>query len=249
MNRLRNWMFMLFAAIAIAVFSMSAAASRRSHKKESRKGRQAESRNTRSRHGRSESRYESRRGRKSRDRYEARRDRKGSDRYESRRGRGRYEARRGRGRSRYEARYERRSRHSRSYRYYAEESTPSSSSAPAASYSGIPSTRITEIQKALIKAGYLHGDPSGQYDSDTTAAMKAYQTANGFTATGLPSAPALKKLGLPKASGDGYEVPVKRAVDSELVPSPSPGVLAPKQESGSSGKETARPPAPSGQSN
>jgi peptidoglycan hydrolase-like protein with peptidoglycan-binding domain len=81
--------------------------------------------------------------------------------------------------------------------------------------SGIPSERATEIQKALIKAGYMDGPPSGQYDDATTQAMKQYQSANGLPQTGLPSAPLLKKLGLPKRSNDGYAVPVNTVSESE----------------------------------
>ena len=76
------------------------------------------------------------------------------------------------------------------------------------SSSGIPSERATEIQKALIKAGYMDGPPSGQYDDATIQAIRQYQSANGLPQTGMPSAVLLKKLGVPKRSGDGYAVPV-----------------------------------------
>jgi peptidoglycan hydrolase-like protein with peptidoglycan-binding domain len=81
--------------------------------------------------------------------------------------------------------------------------------------SGIPSERATEIQKALIKAGYMDGPPSGQYDDATVQAMKQYQAANGLPQTGLPSAPLLKKLGVPKRSSDGYAVPVNTVSENE----------------------------------
>ena len=74
---------------------------------------------------------------------------------------------------------------------------------------GIPAERVTEIQKALIKLGYLSGQPSGQYDDDTVEAMKQFQSASQLPATGLPSAHALKRLGVSKRSADGYAVPVK----------------------------------------
>jgi hypothetical protein len=61
----------------------------------------------------------------------------------------------------------------------------------------------------------LTGDPSGQYDGATTAAMKQFQSGNGFHATGLPSAEALKKLGVSKRSNDGYAVPVNSGTDGE----------------------------------
>jgi hypothetical protein len=56
--------------------------------------------------------------------------------------------------------------------------------------------RIQEIQQALIREGYLQGDPSGQWDARTHDAMVRYQTDHGFPATGLPEAKSLMKLGL-----------------------------------------------------
>jgi hypothetical protein len=56
--------------------------------------------------------------------------------------------------------------------------------------------RITEIQRALINAGHLHGTPTGRWDTQTRQAMAEYQSANGFAVTGLPNAKALMKLGL-----------------------------------------------------
>ena len=87
--------------------------------------------------------------------------------------------------------------------------------------SGISSERATEIQNALIKAGYMDGPASGQYDEATIEAMKDFQAKNKMPVTGLPSAPALKKLGVPKRSGDGYAVPVNRVSESEKKQSPS----------------------------
>ncbi|MFY9607985.1 MAG: peptidoglycan-binding domain-containing protein [Blastocatellia bacterium] len=73
---------------------------------------------------------------------------------------------------------------------------------------GIPTERVTEIQNALIKAGYMDGPPSGEYDEPTIEAMKQYQVRSGMRATGMPSAPALKKLGVSKRTNDDYAVPV-----------------------------------------
>ncbi|MEJ2007997.1 MAG: peptidoglycan-binding domain-containing protein [Acidobacteriota bacterium] len=56
--------------------------------------------------------------------------------------------------------------------------------------------RISQIQKALVKAGYLHAKPDGIWGSATRDAMRKYQKANGFTPTGLPEAKPLMKLGL-----------------------------------------------------
>lgn len=97
-------------------------------------------------------------------------------------------------------------------RAYVSETRSTESAAQRQSSGGIPSERATEIQKALIKAGYLDDPPSGQYDDATIQAMKQYQLANGLPQTGLPSAPLLKRLGVSKHSNDGYAVPVKNAV-------------------------------------
>jgi hypothetical protein len=76
---------------------------------------------------------------------------------------------------------------------------------------GIPTERATEIQNALIKRGYLDGPPSGQWDDGTVDAMKAFQSDNGISATGMPSAPSLKRLGVSKRPQDGYAIPVRAA--------------------------------------
>jgi hypothetical protein len=48
----------------------------------------------------------------------------------------------------------------------------------------------------LIREGYLQGDASGQWDTRTHDAMLRYQMDHGFSATGLPEAKSLMKLGL-----------------------------------------------------
>ena len=113
-------------------------------------------------------------------------------------------------RSRYIATSRRGRRHG-----YVTEARTAESVAPRPASGGIPSERAIEIQKALIKAGYLDGPPSGQYDDATTQAMKQYQSANGLPQTGLPSAPLLKRLGVPKRSNDGYAVPVNTVSETE----------------------------------
>lgn len=80
---------------------------------------------------------------------------------------------------------------------------------------GIPAERVTEIQSALIKAGYLDGPASGLYDDATIDAMKQFQAKNRLSQTGLPSAPLLKKLGVPKRSNDGYAVPVNSVSETD----------------------------------
>jgi hypothetical protein len=101
------------------------------------------------------------------------------------------------------------------HRGYVAEARSAEPTVSRPSSGGIPSERATEIQKALIKAGYLDGPPSGQYDDATIQAMKQYQSANGLPQTGLPSALLLKKLGVPKRSSDGYAVPVNAVSEAE----------------------------------
>jgi peptidoglycan hydrolase-like protein with peptidoglycan-binding domain len=61
---------------------------------------------------------------------------------------------------------------------------------------GMPSERATEIQTALIKQGYLSGEPSGAWDSQTSAAMAKFQSDNGWQSKITPDSRGLIKLGL-----------------------------------------------------
>lgn len=60
----------------------------------------------------------------------------------------------------------------------------------------IDDRRATEIQTALIKAGYLSGEPSGHWDAASQAAMVKLQSDNGWQTKLVPDARALIKLGL-----------------------------------------------------
>lgn len=91
-------------------------------------------------------------------------------------------------------------------------------SAPRAVISSIPVERVAEIQTALIKQGYLDGEATGIYDDNTKAAMKKFQVANNLQASGLPSAHALKKLGVSKRGNSLSQVPVKTKSDTEKEP-------------------------------
>jgi len=61
---------------------------------------------------------------------------------------------------------------------------------------GIDSERATQIQTALIKAGYLTGTPSGTWDAQTQAAMEKLQADNGWQTKLVPDSRAIIKLGL-----------------------------------------------------
>ncbi len=56
--------------------------------------------------------------------------------------------------------------------------------------------RATEIQQALIKSGYMTGEPSGVWDSESAAAMQKLQGDNGWQTKITPDSRALIKLGL-----------------------------------------------------
>ncbi|HVC45930.1 MAG TPA: peptidoglycan-binding protein [Terracidiphilus sp.] len=56
--------------------------------------------------------------------------------------------------------------------------------------------RVTQIQEALIREHYLAGEPSGEWDAQTKAAMVKLQADNGWQTKLTPDSRALKKLGL-----------------------------------------------------
>jgi hypothetical protein len=56
--------------------------------------------------------------------------------------------------------------------------------------------RATEIQTALIKSGYLSGEPSGTWDVPSQAAMQKLQADNGWQTKLVPDSRAIIKLGL-----------------------------------------------------
>jgi hypothetical protein len=59
----------------------------------------------------------------------------------------------------------------------------------------IDDNRASQIQAALVKSGYL-SDPSGHWDSDTSAAMQKYQSDHGWQTKLVPDSRAIIKLGL-----------------------------------------------------
>ena len=58
------------------------------------------------------------------------------------------------------------------------------------------SERATQIQQALIKSGYMTGEPSGVWDAQSNAAMQKLQADNGWQTKITPDSRALIKLGL-----------------------------------------------------
>ena len=81
----------------------------------------------------------------------------------------------------------------------------------------IDDSRATEIQSALIKSGYLFGQASGHWDSQTEAAMQKFQSDNGWQTKLMPDSRAIIKLGLgphQDASPSGTGSSALRATDS-----------------------------------
>jgi len=61
---------------------------------------------------------------------------------------------------------------------------------------GIAPDRATAIQTALIKAGYMTGQPTGTWDATSEQAMQKMQSDNGWQTKITPDSRALIKLGL-----------------------------------------------------
>ncbi len=60
----------------------------------------------------------------------------------------------------------------------------------------IDSGRAREIQEALVREGYLHGQPTGTWDPASQRAMEKFQADNGWQTKVVPDSRALIKLGL-----------------------------------------------------
>jgi hypothetical protein len=72
----------------------------------------------------------------------------------------------------------------------------SKSTTKAAGQHTIDDSRATQIQASLIKSGYLNGEASGHWDSETQAAMQKFQGDNGWQTKLIPDSRAIIKLGL-----------------------------------------------------
>ena len=208
----QRWFYVLTLALLIAFASPDALAAKKSRAGKKASGARSK-KEPRGKASRARAAKDDRRGKEI-----SRRDRKSLSRRE-RKELARSE-RRGRARDRYVARGKRGSRYV-SYRERRRSDTEVTA-APLAPRppTGISPERVTEIQHALIKAGYLEGAATGQYDEITIQAMKQFQAANRIPETGTPTAAALKKLGVSKRSNDGYAVPVNRISEGEKRPSP-----------------------------
>ena len=82
--------------------------------------------------------------------------------------------------------------------------------------------RITEIQSALAREGYYHGEPTGKWDEATSGAMKNFQQAKGLAPTGKIEALSLQKLGLGSpVAGMGAPAPAPPAAATAPAASPA----------------------------
>jgi len=76
----------------------------------------------------------------------------------------------------------------------------------------IQGDRARQIQGALIREGYMKGEPSGVWDQSTKDAMAHYQTDHGWQTKTLPDSRALIQLGLGPShedAGNAHALPAK----------------------------------------
>ncbi len=86
----------------------------------------------------------------------------------------------------------------------------------------IDPARVTQIQQALIKTHYLTGEPSGNWDATTVAAMQKYQADNGWQTKLMPDSRALEKLGL----GPDYSTAINAKNSTFAPPAPDNSIPA-----------------------
>ncbi len=71
--------------------------------------------------------------------------------------------------------------------------------------------RAREIQSALIREHYLTGEPTGQWDTESQAAMSKFQADQGWQTKLTPDSRALIKLGLGPSQDSPKSVPGNQA--------------------------------------
>lgn len=91
----------------------------------------------------------------------------------------------------------------------------------------IDSSRVTEIQQALIHEHYLNGEANGEWDATTKAAMEKYQADQGWQTKLIPDSRALKKLGL----GPDYSNAIN-AKGADFAAPPPVSTIPPVQTAG-----------------
>ena len=94
--------------------------------------------------------------------------------------------------------------------------------AKPAAVRAIAPERVTQIQTALISAGYLSGSPTGNWDTETQAAMTRLQADNGWQTRLIPDSRAIIKLGLgPNSTVATTAEPNETNNTGEAAPAPS----------------------------
>lgn len=109
----------------------------------------------------------------------------------------------------------------------------------------IDSDRAEAIQEALIREHYLSGEPTGKWNDETEAALRRYQSDNGWQSKTVPDSRALIKLGLGPSS-DHLLNPESAMTTTPAAPraaSVSPGSHSPDPTSHTS-PSTASPADP-----
>jgi hypothetical protein len=88
--------------------------------------------------------------------------------------------------------------------------------------------RATQIQSALIHAGYLSGSPTGHWDTESESAMQKLQGDNGWQTKLVPDSRALIKLGLGSSTTPESSTPATpvNSPVSSLAPAASQHLLA-----------------------
>jgi hypothetical protein len=97
---------------------------------------------------------------------------------------------------------------------------------------GINPERATEIQQALIREKYLTGEPSGDWDARTQAALVKYQGDHGWQTKVVPDSRALIKLGL----GPNYSAELLNGAPKASPPA-APSTTASRGIEGTAGKQ------------
>jgi hypothetical protein len=96
----------------------------------------------------------------------------------------------------------------------------------------INSERATEIQQALIREKYLTGDPTGDWDARTQAALVKYQGDHGWQTKVVPDSRALIKLGL----GPNYSAELLNGAP-KASPGGTPSTTVSRSIEGTAGKQ------------
>ncbi len=100
--------------------------------------------------------------------------------------------------------------------------------------------RISEIQTALERRGYLQSNPNGKWDSNTVSAMQKFQSENGLESSGKINALSLQKLGLGSSiAGVSAPKPVQSAPSKPAASSPAPAAAPASAQSASAATTNA----------